>query len=66
MELDKSIGILVQYWCDSGILKILVLDNHVDIMAWYWWTNHGLLLCLGLISKDHGYEIVFLGTSFSK
>ena len=59
MKLDNSIGILLQYWCASGILEILVLDNHVGIMAWYWWTDHSLFLCLGLISKDHGYEIGF-------
>ena len=33
VEMDNNMIILVQYWYDIGILKILVLDSHVGIMA---------------------------------
>ena len=36
MKLANSMGILVQYWYDIGILEILVLDHHVGIMALCW------------------------------
>ena len=59
MELNNSMGILVQYWYSIGILEILVLDRHVGIMALYDRINQGLLLCSELVPKDHGYEIGF-------
>ena len=40
-------------------MGVLVLDSYLDIMALYWWIDQELLLCPGLIAKDHGYEIGF-------
>ena len=59
MELDNCIGILVRYWYDIGTFGILVLDSYMGVMALYGWIDQGLLLCYGLIAKDHGYEIRF-------
>ena len=47
------------YQYGIGTFSILILDSYVGIMALYWWTDQGLLLCPGLITKDHGYEIEF-------
>ena len=47
------------YWYGISTFGILVLDSYVGIMALYWWIDRDLLLCPGLIVKDHGYEIEF-------
>ena len=31
----------------------------MGVLALYWWTDWGLLLCSGLIANDHGYKIGF-------